>query len=90
MASCRPHATSLELGSGRASLRRGNRPPPHKLEAIRLEARIFAERGHAPTAPEEPSQCALSSGQVPATHGTPVPLSPNTGRKAKERLGVGR
>ena len=48
MASGRPHATSLELGRGCASLRSGNRPPPYKLEAVELEAGILTKGREAP------------------------------------------
>ena len=74
MASGRPHATSLELGSGRASLRRGNRPPPHKLEAVKFEAGILTKGSEAPAAAQEPSHNTDSLGWVSALHAAPVPL----------------
>ena len=81
MASGRPHATSLELGSGRASLRRGNRPPPHKLEAVKFEAGILTKGSEAPAAAQEPSHNTDSLGRVFAGHAAPMPLCASVGHR---------
>ena len=69
MASGRPHATSLELGRGRESLRSGNRPPPHKLEAVELEAGILTKGREAPASAQEPGYTNTNSlGRILAVH----------------------
>ena len=81
MASGRPHATSLELGSGRASLRRGNRPPPHKLEAGKFEAGILTKGSEAPAAAQEPSHNTDGLWRVVTAHAAPMSLGASVGHR---------